>query len=86
MMTANMQFSANTPLAGDGDLNFDGKVDAADVLPGSRIVLGSLTPSADQVIAGDIAPYSNGASQPDNRITPGDLLLISRIALGSFTP
>jgi Domain of unknown function (DUF4082) len=86
LMTANMLFTASTPLVGDGDLNFDGKVDVADILLGRHMVFGSLAPSADQLIAGDIAPYAGGSSQPDNRITLGDLLLIIRIASGSFTP
>jgi hypothetical protein len=84
-LTANMLFTANTTVVGDGDLNFDGNVDAADVGLATRIVLGELSPSANQLVAGDIAPYIGGASQPDNEITLSDLLLIMRIALGTFT-
>ena len=39
-MTANMQFTAVTPRAHDGDLDFDGDVDAADVLLATRMVTG----------------------------------------------
>jgi hypothetical protein len=83
--TANMLFTANTPLAHDGDLDFDGDVDAADVLLATRIVTGSLTPTANQLFAGDVAPRPGGLPQPDNVITAGDLLSITRAAMGLLT-
>jgi len=84
-MTANMQFTAVTPQAHDGDLDFDGDVDVADVLLATRIVTGSLTPTANQLFVGDVAPRPGGLPQPDNVITAGDLLLITRAAMGLVT-
>jgi hypothetical protein len=84
-MTANMQFTAVTPQAHDGDLDFDGDVDAADVLLATRIVTGSLTPTPNQLFAGDVAPRPGGQPQPDNVITVGDLLVITRAAMGLLT-
>ena len=83
-MTANMQFTYTAQI-GDGDLNFDGNVDTADIFLASRIVAGSLVPTANQQIAGDAAPRVGGQSQPDNLINLGDLLLITRAALGLVT-
>ena len=84
-MTANMLFVPSTVQSADGDLNFDGKVNAADILLATRIVTGLLTPTANQKIAGDVAPYVGGASLPDNAISGNDLLLITRVAFCFFT-
>lgn len=87
-ITANMLFTPSDPsLIGDGDINNDTRVDAADVALAARLVLGSLDQGTNpyKVVRGDIAPYISGASQPDNVIDVNDMLLIIRIALGTFT-
>jgi hypothetical protein len=66
-----------------GDITGDGKVDAADVLIVTRILLEgtqqSLTPEEMQII--DVAPLVNGVPDPDGQITAGDQLIITRMAL-----
>jgi hypothetical protein len=66
-----------------GDITGDGKVDAADVLIVTRILLEgtqqSLTPEEMQII--DVAPLVNGVPDPDGQITAGDLSIITRMAL-----
>ena len=62
--------------AASGDINGDGKVDAADVLLGIRIVMGDLSPTVEQTIRGDVAPVVDG------EINISDIIVIQRIALG----
>jgi hypothetical protein len=64
-----------------GDITGDGKVDAADVLIVTRIVLGLRTVSAGEMAIIDVAPLVNGIPAPDGLITAGDLLIITRMAL-----
>ena len=54
------------PVIHDGDLNGDGKVNAADVLIAERILLGKMTPTQDQLDHGDVAPCQrcSGARWP----------------------
>lgn len=66
----------------DGDLNGDGKVDVADVLLGNRIISGQITPTADQLQHGDVAPLVNGVPTPNGVFDLGDLVVIERKALG----
>ena len=63
-----------TPLQANGDLNGDGKVDAADVHLAERIAVGLIVPSTSQLQRGDI----NG----DGVINAADLGRIRRKALG----
>ena len=70
------------PPAGDGDLNGDGVVDAADVAIAERIALGVLTPTAAHLSHGDIAP----ATTPDGVIDVADVARIRRRALGLEGP
>ena len=65
-----------------GDINGDGKVDVADVLLATRIALGLLTPTPEQLLRGDIAPVTAGIPAPDGEIGVPDLIVIQRIALG----
>jgi hypothetical protein len=81
-LSANMLFTANTVVTGNGDLNGDSLVDTADVLLGSRMVNGLVAPTSAQLATGDIAPYSGSETQPDNEFLLNDLLLIIRIASG----
>lgn len=62
----------------DGDLNGDGVVDAADVALAERMALGLVTPTANQLIHGDVAP----AGAPDGVINAADMERIRRKALG----
>jgi RHS repeat-associated protein len=59
----------------DGDLNHDGLLDEADALLGLRIAEGSLTPTAEQAIRGDVAPLE---AAPDGANNLGDALLLLR--------
>jgi hypothetical protein len=68
----------------DGDLNSDGAVNAADVLLAMRIATGDLTPTAEQLVRGDVAPLVSGSPAPDGQINAGDVLLIQRKALGEI--
>ena len=68
--------------AASGDINGDGKVDAADVLLGIRIVMGDLSPTVEQTIRGDVAPVVDGEFVPDGEINISDIIVIQRIALG----
>ncbi len=67
-----------------GDITGDGKVDVADVLVVTRILLGeiSVSPAEFQII--DVAPLVGGIPAPDGEINAGDLLIIQQMALGSF--
>jgi len=65
------------PPLGDGDLNLDGVVDAADVAIAERIALGQLTPTADQLGHGDVAP----AGERDGVIDVADVARIRRRVL-----
>jgi subtilisin family serine protease len=58
----------------NGDINDDDKVDAADVLLATRMVLGQLTPTSEQLIRADMVP--------DGQINAGDLVRIQQLALG----
>ena len=71
----------NTPPA-DGDINADGNVDIADVLLATRISLGLLSPTASQLVRGDVAPLIDGAPSLDEVINAADTLVITRKALG----
>lgn len=70
------------PISADGDINGDGVVNAADVLLAQRIILGTLAPTADQLVHGDVAPLIGGVPSPDGQINAGDLVVIQRKALG----
>ena len=75
--------SSSIPASANGDINNDGRVDAADVLLASRFVLGTLTPDAGQLLRGDVAPVVNNVSVPDGIFNVADLLIIQRWALAS---
>lgn len=66
---------------GDGDLDVDLDVDVADVMLAIQIAVGNLTPTADHISHGDVAP--EGA--PDGVIDISDCLRIMRKASGLDT-
>jgi hypothetical protein len=68
----------------DGDLVPPAGVDLADALFALRIAAGLETPTASELIHGQVAPIVNGISTPGTRsdINMGDVLLIFRKALG----
>lgn len=69
----------------DGDLNADNQVNAGDVLIASRIALGLMTASIEQMDHGDVAPLLNGSPTPDGTIDVADVLVIQRKAIGEIT-
>jgi len=72
------------PVLATGDINNDGIVDLADVLMGNKIISGELTPTADQLQRGDVAPLVNGVPTPNGVFDLGDLVVIERKALGDI--
>ena len=69
--------STDTPAGNyvnNGDVNGDGKVDVADVLLATRIVLDQLEPTTGQLVRADMVP--------DGQVNAGDLLRIQQLALG----
>jgi YVTN family beta-propeller protein len=66
----------------DGDINNDGSVNAADLLLATQIALGLKTPTAAEMLHGDVAPLTAGVPAPDGVINAGDLLVIQRKVLG----
>ncbi len=65
----------------DGDLNVDGRLDAADALLAVRIATGELSPTAAQLDHGDVAPLE-AAPQSPSSINAGDLVLLWRAVRG----
>lgn len=65
----------------DGDLNGDGRLDAADALLAGRIAGGSRVPTAAELEHGDVAPLE-AAPQTPPRVDAGDLVLLWRALRG----
>jgi len=80
-MTILLYGSTNAALP-SGDLNFDGKVDALDVLLGLRIISGDISATDEELAQFDVAPLVNGAPVPNGATNAGDILVIERKALG----
>jgi len=70
------------PPVADGDVNLDGRVDTADLLLATRILLGSYSPIGLQRQHMDTAPLVNGVPVADRLLDAGDLLVIGRKLLG----
>lgn len=62
----------------DGDINADGSVNVVDMLLATQIALGLKTPTADEMLHGDVAPLVAGVPAPDGVFNAADLLLIQR--------
>ncbi|MHB8744482.1 MAG: hypothetical protein ACYC9L_15360 [Sulfuricaulis sp.] len=73
--TATMQVTLVSPQ--DGDLNGDGIVNVADVALAERMALGLVTPTANQLLHGDVAPAGGNGT-----IDTADVARIRRKALG----
>jgi hypothetical protein len=73
---------SQTDTPANGDINDDGVVNAADVLLATRIVMNQYTPSTDEAIRADVAPFNGSYPMPDLLINAGDLVRIQRMAVG----
>jgi RHS repeat-associated protein len=65
----------------DGDLNVDGRLDAADALLAGRIATGNRTATAVELEHGDVAPLESAPQLP-SRLDAGDLVLLWRTLRG----
>ena len=63
-----------------GDLTHDGKVDIADALKALQMAVGLITPTADDLLVGDVAPLGG----PDGVIDIEDALAILKKAVGTL--
>jgi len=74
----------NTSIPGvsTGDINGDGSVDIIDVLLATRIAIGNLVPTTNQLLRGDVAPQNAGIPMPNGVIDAGDLVVIQKMAFG----
>ena len=69
-------------LTASGDINCDGKIDVADALMAMKASVNLVTPTADQLKRGDVAPLVNAVPEPDGKIDIEDAILILRKAVG----
>ena len=58
----------------------DGELDAADFLILQRFILGTLTPTPEQILIGDVAPLGS----PDGELNAGDLAVLMRAIHGEI--
>jgi RHS repeat-associated protein len=70
---------ASAPLS--GDLNDDGRLDAADALLGLQIARGQRTASPGELARGDVAPLEQAPQSPSS-IDDGDVVLMLRALRG----
>ena len=59
----------------------NGSLDISDVLMLQRMILGELTPTADEQIIGDVAPLGN----TDGALNVADVLILQRAIMGQIT-
>lgn len=70
-----------------GDVNRDGRFDAADVLAVLRHLRGDDLLDSEGLWAADLAPISSsGQSNPDQKVDSGDLVVLFRLINGSLGP
>jgi hypothetical protein len=80
--TSEVQRNVIFSMTASGDVNGDGKVDIADALLAMKASVNLVTPTADELKRGDVAPLVNGVPQPDGKIDIEDAMLILRKAVG----
>jgi len=78
--------TTDTDTPANGDINEDGLVNVADVLLITRFVLGLDTPTADEMIRADVAPFNGTYPIPNDSLNGGDLVRIQRMAVGDSLP
>jgi len=66
----------------NGDINNDGSVNVVDLLLATQMALGLKTPTADEMLRGDVAPLVAGVPTPNGVFDTGDLMLIQRKVFG----
>jgi len=66
----------------DGDINNDGAVNVVDLLLATQIALGLKTPTANELLHGDVAPLIAGLPTPDGEINAADLIVIQQKIFG----
>ncbi len=69
----------------DGDFNLDGRVDIADALECLKVAVGRQTPTAAQLLHGDVGPLQGGKPQPDGKIDISDAVVILEKVVGIST-
>lgn len=75
----------STSYAPDGDMNMDGEVNAGDLIYATRAILGSFTPTQQEINHADAAPLVGGVPTPDGQLTTGDLVVLTRKVLGTIS-
>lgn len=73
-----------TRVLSDGSFT-GGTAGLADALRALQIAAGLVTPTADDLLHGDVAPLVNGVPAPDSRIGVDDALVILKMAVGLVT-
>ncbi len=63
-------------LDADGDINQGGVVNMMDLFIATQMVLGLKTPTAEELLHGDVAPLNAGVPDLDAVINTADLMLI----------
>jgi len=69
----------------DGRLVDPNQVSIADALRALRIASGLITPTANDLAHGDVAPLVNNVPAPDGKIDLGDVIVILRKSVGLVT-
>lgn len=73
--------SIGVPLP-DGDIDGDGKLTIRDAQMLIKIVVSNATPSARELLHGDVGPLLNGKRNPNGKLDMVDGILLQRKALG----
>jgi len=82
-LASNYTFSFDTDP--DGDVNLDGKVDLVDAMLCLKMAVGLVTPTAEQLRHGDLAPFRNGKPYSDGKLQANDALIILSRVVGLVT-
>lgn len=69
----------------DGDINFDCRVDAVDVLLATQAVNGTRTLNTAEAAHADVAPLSGGVPLPNSQVDAADVLIILEKGLGNIS-